>query len=562
MSHTKWIVSPVPDKEAIEKIATENNVSRLIAAVLCVRNFNSEDASAFLKADLDDMHDPFLFKGMDKAVARINKAVENKEKIIVYGDYDVDGVTATTLMLSCLKDLGADADFYIPSRDKEGYGINKDSVELIAARGVTLIITVDCGITAVEECEYAKTLGVDLIITDHHECADTIPDAVAAIDTKQPDCPYPFKDLAGVGVAFKLAQALLKEKYSTYDVLNRYSGLVTIGAIADIVPLLGENRIICKYGLNRLSETKNAGINALFNVSGIDKSDIDTFKIGFAIAPRINAAGRIGGAEKAVRLFLTHDLAEAEKIAIELDSCNIKRQQIEAEIFKEAENQLLNHYSTDKIAVLADKNWHHGVVGIVSSRLAKKYMKPCILISEGPDGNFKGSGRSIEGFSLYNALEASKDALVSFGGHELAAGIVIEQSKIEEFRRKINEYAENNFNEDLTKQKIVADLELRERHLNIDVARSLKVLEPFGTNNKQPVFYVEGLIVLKVSRIGANKQHLRLTLKKGNAVIDAVAFGLGDRSVSFNDTINVMCNLDINSFRNTETIQLKIADIK
>lgn len=562
MSDTKWIVSPVPLKEDIETLAKENNVSRLIAAILCSRGFNSEDASVFLKADVNDLYDPFLFKGMDKAVARINKAISENEKIVVYGDYDVDGVTATTLLLNCLRDLGADVSFYIPSRDKEGYGVNNESVEKMAQDGVTLIVTVDCGITAIDECEYAKTLGIDFIITDHHECGEVIPEAVAAIDTKQSDCNYPFKELAGVGVAFKVAQALLKDKYTIAQILDMYSELVTIGSIADIVPLLGENRIICKYGLNKLSNTKSVGINAILNVAGIEKSAVDTFKIGYAVAPRINAAGRIEGAEKAVELFVEKDIVKAEKIAIDLDSSNTKRQQIEAEIFKEAEKQLLEFYSDDKIAVLADKDWHHGVVGIVSSRLAKKYLKPCILISEGPDGKYKGSGRSVEGFSLYNALEYSKDTLVSFGGHELAAGIVIEQTEIDAFRRKINDYAENNFKEDLLCGKIVADLELRERHLNIDVARSLRVLEPFGTDNKQPVFYIEGLNVLKVSRVGATKQHLRLTLKKGNAIIDAVAFGFGSYSVSFNDTINVMCNLDINSFRDTESVQLKILDIK
>ena len=561
MSKTKWIVSPVPLKEDIETLAKKNNVSRLLAAILCSRGLSSEDASVFLKADINDMNDPFLFKDMDKAVARIKKAIADNEKIVVYGDYDVDGVTATTLLLSCLKDMGADAGFYIPSRDREGYGINNESVQKMAENGVTLIVTVDCGITAMEECEYAKSLGVDLIITDHHECGEVVPDAVAAIDTKQPDCKYPFKDLAGVGVAFKVAQALLKDKYTTEQILDMYSELVTIGSIADIVPLLGENRIICKYGLKKLSTTKNVGINAIFNVAGIDKSEIDTFKIGYAVAPRINAAGRIGGAEKAVELFTETDIATAEKIAIDLDGNNIKRQQIEAEIFKAAEKQLLDLYKDDKIAVLADKDWHHGVVGIVSSRLAKKYLKPCILISEGPDGKYKGSGRSIEGFSLYNALEYSKDTLVSFGGHELAAGIVIEESEIDAFRRKINEYAENNFNGDFS-GKIVADLELRERHLNIDVARSLNILEPYGTDNKQPIFYVEGLLVLKVSRVGSTKQHLRLTLKKGNITIDAVAFGFGEYPVSFNDTINVMCNLDINSFRDMQSVQLKILDIK
>ncbi len=562
MSDAKWIVSSVPDRETIEEIASKNKVSRLIAAVLCVRGFSLSQASEFLNTNENNLIDPFLLKGMRKAVERINKAIVSNEKITVFGDYDVDGVTATTLMLSCLQELGGDVSFYIPSREKEGYGITKEAIGQIASGGTTLIITVDCGITAIDECEFAKKLGIDIIITDHHECSDTIPKAVAVIDTKQKDCTYPFKDLAGVGIAFKVAQALLCSKYSDVKILDKFSELVTIGSIADIVPVLGENRIICKHGIKKLSQTTNKGINALFEVSGINKSDVDTFKIGFAIAPRINAAGRIGGAEKAVELLMAQDEGLAFEIASELNNSNITRQKIEAEIFEEAEEMLLNNYKNDKIVVLDNEKWHHGVVGIVSSRLSKKYRKPCILISEGPDGNYKGSGRSVEGFSLYNALEFSRDTLISFGGHELAAGIVIEKDSIEAFRKKINGYANQNFDDELTALKYVADLELRERHLNIDVAKELAILEPFGTGNRQPLFYIEDLVVLKVSRVGALKQHLRLTLKKGNVTVDAVAFGLGDFNISFGDTINIMCNLDINTFRNVESVQLKIVDIK
>lgn len=561
--NTRWIVSDVPTVEQVNEMVDATNIDRLVAAILCVRGFSPEEAKKFIDKDVSSLHDPFLLKDMNKAVVRIKKAIECHEKITVYGDYDADGVTSSTILVLCIRELGGIVDYYIPDRETEGYGISISSIDILSQKGTQLIVSVDCGITAVDECEYAKSLGIDIIITDHHECSDIIPDAVAVIDPKQDDCKYPFKVLAGVGVALKVCQALLKDKMSYYDVLLKYSDFAAIGSIADIVPLVDENRVICDVGLKKIKEQTNVGIKALFDVSGVDMDTVNTTKIGFVIAPRINAAGRLESAQRAIDLFLCQDYQEAYKIANDLSDFNTQRQNIELEILKEAEQMFLEKYKDDKVVVLCNKEWHHGVVGIVSSRLTKKYMKPCILLSQCPESNYKGSGRSVEGFSLYDALDYCKDLLVTFGGHELAVGLTIEFDKIDEFRRKINEYADKYLNDELSVATVVADCELRGRHLNIQCAEQLSVLQPFGTGNLQPQFYIKNMVVQKAYCIGSEKQHLKLTLCKDGVTIDAIAFGFGNSSnIAFNDTISVICQLDINDFRNVRSVQLRIIDIK
>ena len=559
---TKWNVSEIPSVSSINEMSEALKISKLLSVILCVRGFTVKSASDFLNKDLSCIYDPYLLKDMDKGVKRIRQALCNNEIITVYGDYDADGVTSCSLLVKALKKLNGNVNYYIPERETEGYGINNSSIEHIKNRGTSLIITVDCGITAISECEYAKSLGIDMVITDHHECSDSVPEAVAVIDAKQKDCEYPFKHLAGVGVAFKLVQALFRDTVGTEELIDEYSDLVTIGSIADIVPLVGENRVICHFGLKSISNTKNQGIRALVDVSGLDINKIDATKIGFVIAPKINAVGRLEDATRAIKLFLSEDYDEAYKIASELHGYNKMRQEIETEILEEADKQLKKYYLNDKIAVLDNKNWHHGVVGIVASRLTKRYFKPCIMISPGTEGLYKGSGRSISGFSLYDALDYSKDTLKSFGGHELAAGLVIEKNNIQKFRKKINEYAEKNMSSDILVNKITADCELRGRHLNLASAEELSKLQPYGTENAQPVFYIKNMTVANSYKIGNNKQHLRLQLIKDGVKVDAVAFGMGDRNITFNSVISVMCNLDVNEFRNERNLQLKIIDIK
>lgn len=560
---TKWVLADVPSVEKIDSMVAAVHTSRLVAAILCVRGFSPSEAEKFIKCDINDIYDPFLLKDMDKAAERIKKAKENGEKVTVFGDYDADGVTSVTIMIKTLEMLGIEADYYIPDRETEGYGISIKAIDVIASRNSNLIISVDCGITAVEECEYAKKLNIDMVITDHHECGDILPDAKAVVDVKRKDCPYPFKGLAGVGVALKLSQALMKDRYSYIEVLKIFSEYAALGSIADIVPLVDENRIICKTGLKKMRENPSLGIGALLKASAIDPKTVSASRIGFTAAPRINAAGRLESAEKAAQLFFTDNKNEAEEIAYTLNEYNRERQQIETEIFKEAEKYYLKHCADDKIIVLCKKEWHHGVVGIVSSRLTKKYMKPCILLSAALDSNYKGSGRSVEGFSLYDALEYTRDLLVTFGGHELAVGLTIKKENIEMFRKKINEYASKKLDPSLAVEKIYADCELRGRHLGLQTARDLSVLTPFGTGNGQPQFYIKNLTVNQVCRIGSEKQHLRMVLSKDGVQVNAVAFGFGKNcNLRFNDVISVICQLDVNEYRNTESLQLRIIDIK
>ncbi len=560
---TKWIVSEVPPVEKIDEITNELGTSRIVSAILAVRGFDAKSAKAYIDKDASGIYDPFLMKDMDKAVERLKKAISLKEKITVFGDYDADGVTSCALLVSCLEELGGVVDYYIPDRETEGYGVSRASVDLIKERNTKLILTVDCGITAVEECEYAKEFGLEMIITDHHECSGIVPDAVAVIDAKQEECSYPFDYLAGVGVALKLAQALLKDKYSYAETMDRYSELAMIGSVADIVPLTDENRIICNAGLAKIKNTANYGIKALLDVSGIEAESINASKIGFVFAPKINAVGRLENASRAISLFLANTYDEAYAIANEMNEYNIKRQKIEAEILDEAVKMLEEKGNDDKVIVLCNKNWHHGVVGIVSSRLAKKYMKPCILISEGTDGLYKGSGRSVNGFSIYDALDYSKGELVSFGGHELAVGLTLEYENIDSFREKINEYAKTNLTEEMSVSTIVADCEMRGRHLNMAIAEELQLMQPFGTGNSQPVFFINNMTVQRVLQIGSEKQHLKLQLLKDGVSVGAVAFGFGtDNKIAFNDVISVMACLDINEFRGVRSVQLRIIDIK
>ncbi len=559
----KWILPETPSSDAIDEIVQATGANRLVSAILAVRGFSPEQAKTFLDKSLEQLSDPFLFSDMKKAVSRIENAVQLGEKITVYGDYDVDGITSSALLVATLRKVGAHVNYYIPERENEGYGISKHAIEYLANQGTKLIITVDCGITAVEECNYARQFGVDLIVTDHHECGSCLPEAVAVIDPKTPGCKYPDKFLAGVGVALKLSQALLCKKQSLENVAEEYAEFAALGTIADIAQLTGENRILCTLGLDKMPKSKNAGFRALLDLAGLIGKEMDSTKVGFQIAPKINAIGRLDDASRAVEMFLTQDEEKAFHIAETLEKCNRQRQDIELQILNEAIKMVEKYYKEDLILVLSNKRWHHGVVGIVASRLTKKYDKPCILIAPGADGNYKGSGRSLEGFSLFDALCACQDTLVRFGGHELAAGLVIESAKINAFREKINAYAREKLDQTQLKPVLTADCELRGRHLNEETVRQLDILKPFGVGNKQPVFVIKNMAVHRISVIGAEKQHLKLLLCKDGVTIDAIAFGFASRTdITYGSVITVMANLEINSYRGIDKAQLKIIDIK
>ncbi|MDO5311524.1 MAG: single-stranded-DNA-specific exonuclease RecJ, partial [Clostridia bacterium] len=515
----------------------------------------------FLEKNQEGLHDPFLMRDMDKAVERIKAAKEAGEKITIYGDYDVDGITAIAILYKHLSGMGISVDYYVPDRMQEGYGVNRDALDKIKESGSSLIITVDTGITAVEECEYASSIGLDVIVTDHHECKEKIPQVYAAIDPKRKDCSYPFKSLAGVGVVFKLISAL-EGGDSTADLIEKYADLMCLGTVADISPLVDENRVIVTEGLKRFKHTKNVGLKALIDVSVGDKT-ITTSTIGYIIAPRINASGRLGCASRSVELFLTDDEDKARSLAKSLCDENSLRQQTEQKMFREALEYLEEHpeVKNDKIIVIAHENWHHGIVGIVSSKITEKFYKPSILFAVDGD-EAKGSGRSVSGFNLFGALENCSDMLEKFGGHELAAGLTIKADNIEDFRYRINEYSKDKISETMI-PTIMLDAAIKVPYINMDTVHDINRLQPFGVDNPTPAFAVRNIKIHKISVMSEGK-HLRMTLLKEGKYLDAVGFGMGEyyHYLEEGDYIDVAFALDINDYKGFQNVQLILKDIK
>lgn len=562
MLKKKWILKEF-DKNRVVEISKTFKISPLTAIILYNRGIREdEDIREFLERDLGTMHDPFLMKDMDKATERIHQAKSNNEKITIYGDYDVDGITSIAILYKYLKNMGIEVDYYVPDRMVEGYGVNRDALDKIHESGTSLIITVDTGITAVEEAEYAKSIGLDFIVTDHHECKEKIPDVYAAIDPKRKDCSYPFKSLAGVGVVFKLIQALDKND-SLENLMDKYADLMCLGTVADISPLVDENRVIVTEGLKRFKTTNNIGLKALIDVSTNGKA-ITTSTIGYTIAPRINASGRLGCASTSVELFLTEDEAKAAELADSLCHENALRQQTEQKMFKEALEYIEEHpeIKEDDILVIPHENWHHGIVGIVSSKITEKYYKPSILFAVDGD-SAKGSGRSISGFNLFGALEYSSDLLEKFGGHELAAGLTIKAENIEAFRKKINDYAKGKIEEATLIPTISLDAQIKVTYITIDTVHDINRLQPFGVNNPTPAFSVRNIKIHRIS-VMSNGKHLRMTLYKDGKYLDAVGFGMGDYYSVFEegDFIDVAFALDINDYKGFQNVQMILKDIR
>lgn len=557
-----WILKQF-DKNRVLEISRTFKVSPLTAIILYNRGIrDDEEIRKFLSRGLSELHDPFLMKDMDKAVERIFTAGKNHEKITIYGDYDVDGITSIAILYKQLKKMGIEVGFYVPDRMVEGYGVNREALDKIKADGTRLIITVDTGITAVEEAEYAKSIGLDFIITDHHECKEKIPDVYAAIDPKRKDCPYPFKSLAGVGVVFKLIQALDKSE-PLENIMDEYADLMCLGTVADISPLIDENRVIVTEGLKKFSTTKNIGLKALIDVSTNGKA-ITTSTIGYTIAPRINASGRLGCASTSVELFLTDDKEKAAELAESLCHENTLRQQTEQKMFKEALEYIKQHpeIKNDDILVIPHENWHHGIVGIVSSKITEKYYKPSILFAVDGD-SAKGSGRSVTGFNLFGALEDSADLLEKFGGHELAAGLTIKSENIEAFRKKINEYAKGNTCDVNRIPEISLDAQIKVTYITLDTVHDINKLQPFGVNNPTPSFSVRNIKIHRISVMSEGK-HLRMTLFKDGKYLDAVGFGMGEYYNSFEegDFVDVAFALDINDYKGFQNVQLILKDMR
>ena len=549
------------DVEKIKEISEKFKISELLASVLVNRNIiKDEDVKLFLEPTRSDFHDPYLMPDMKPAVDRIIKAIKNNEKTIIYGDYDVDGITSITVLTRFLKERGLDVSSYIPNRLDEGYGLNKDAIKNIAEEGYKLIITVDCGISGTEEVEYAYSLGMEVIVTDHHEPLDELPKALAVIDCKRKDSKYPFNSLAGVGVAFKLAQAIGIELKLEEKEYLKFLDIVCIGTISDIVPLVDENRVIAKLGLKLVEQTRSPGVKALLNAAAY--KEINSNTVSFGIAPRINACGRMGHERDALDLFLTENIVEANRITEKLNEYNKKRQEIEKRMFEEAVQTIDKDNINEKNAiVLGGEDWHHGVIGIVASKITELYYKPSILICfDGEDG--KGSGRSIPGFDLHAALCTSSNYLEKYGGHEMAVGLSLKKSMFEEFKINFEKLAQDAHTEEFI-PVIKIDKEINLKDITIENVKNLSLLEPFGEANKTPIFIYKNLRIDSIRALSEGK-HLKLTLKDGNTIINAIGFNMGEYSEEYliGDKIDVVGLLEINSFNGIESVQINMKDIR
>ncbi|MCM3122540.1 MULTISPECIES: single-stranded-DNA-specific exonuclease RecJ [Bacillaceae] len=557
---SRWIVKE-SDMIKIESLAKDLNVTPLTASLLVNRGLDTvEDARYFLFAQKGEFHDPFLLKDMDKAVERINKAVETQEPIWVFGDYDADGVSSTTVMMKALVELGANADYYIPNRFTEGYGPNEKAFRAASEKGVGLIITVDTGISALHEANVARELGIDLIITDHHEPGPVLPDAFAIIHPKLEDSAYPFKDLAGVGVAFKVAHALLGR------LPEHLLEFAAIGTIADLVPLLGENRLIAIKGIEKLKLSQTPGLNALLKLAKTDRSSIDEETIGFMIGPRVNAAGRLGSADPAVQLMMTSDSEEAKMLAEEIDSINKERQSIVAQIAEEAIGEVEQRYPIEDnpVLVVGKEGWNAGVIGIVASKLVEKYYRPTIVLSfDDEKGLAKGSARSIAGFDLFKNLSTCRDILPHFGGHPMAAGMTLELKNVDELRSRLNALAKEQLKEEDLIPVSHIDARIDVKEITIETINELGLLSPYGVSNPKPKVLVDGANISTLRKIGADQSHLKLALEENGTVIDGIGFGFGHlhEHISPSSKLSVIGELSINEWNNIKKPQIFLRDL-
>ena len=563
MKMKRWVTAK-PNLETVRSLARSCGFTPLAAAALCARGIDTPEAArAFLETDPAKLHDPMLLPDMAKARDTIRRAIDQGKKIAVFGDYDVDGVTSTCVMTRVLRSLGADVRHYIPDRLSEGYGLSMGAMDCLAQDGIGLIVTVDSGVSAFEEIARARELGMEVVVTDHHECREELPDANAVVNPKRADSTYPFAELAGVGVAFKLACAMAGDGQQR-AVLEQYADLVALGTVADVMPLIGENRIIVAAGLRRMAETQNVGLSMLLHESGQQGKRLTASTISFILAPRINAAGRLGHADMAAELFLTDDPRRAQTLAMALCEQNKQRQATENQILEQALQKLRREYDPleDQVIVLAGEEWHHGVIGIVSSRICDRYACPTVLIAL-EDGIGKGSGRSVKGFNLYEALCASAPLLERFGGHELAAGLTIREENIQQFRENMEAWAREHVNPRELMPILHIDCPIAPEFISTEATRGLDVLEPFGMGNPQPVFSMCDLLVEEITPISSDR-HVRLTLSKDGQTYTAMLFGTGQGGCGFaqGNYVDAAFCLEINEYRGRCSVQLVIRDIQ
>lgn len=558
-SLTRWEVKEI-DEASVERLKNELSISEITARLLVGRGFiDVDEARRFLYIDSMPYHDPFLMKDMEIAVSRIRKAIEDKETILIFGDYDADGVTSTSVLVHTFRKLNANFLTYIPNRFTEGYGPNEEALRWAKQQGVTVVITVDTGISARYEAEVARELNLDYIVTDHHEVPSQLPDAYAVVNPKRPDCPYPFKELAGVGVAFKFAHALLGEVPE--DLLD----LVAIGTVSDLVPLIDENRKFVIEGIPRIVTSQKPGIQALLESCGIKGQHLDEEQIGFMIGPRLNAAGRLDSADVALQLLTSEDADEADTCAKELTELNKERQQIVEKIAAEAIEIVKERYANDRVIVVAKEGWHEGVLGIVASRLVEQFYRPVIVLSiENDSDEVKGSARSIPNFHLYENLSLCKDILIAFGGHTLAAGLTIAKKDIDELRKRLNEIA----NESLTEQDFIPltsiDAVCDIKEISLETLEEIAKLAPFGIGNPKPKFLFINKDLSAIKKIGSQEKHLKIQIKENEHVLDGVGFQFGYlfHEVSQDAAVDVVGELSINEWNGFRKPQLVLSDIR
>jgi len=562
----KWVQQDDIDQEIIENYAKRLNVPTIISKILLNRGIDTFDkAKMFFRGGVDDLYDPFLLEDMEKAVDRIIKAVRQKEKILIYGDYDVDGITSVSVLYLLLKELGADVNFYIPHRVQEGYGITTTGINEAVKKGINLIISVDCGITAVKEAEYARKSNIDIIISDHHKEGPELPKAYAILNPKCKKSNYPFQELAGVGVAYKLGQALVETLKLDRKIMSRYIDLVAIGSTADIVPLIDENRIFVKEGLKLLNKTDKPGLKALLKISGMADKTIGTGQIVFILAPRINAVGRLGDAGHAVNLLTTRDPAQAWQIANLLENENRVRKNIDEETFRQAQ-EIVDHdhdLSDSYGLVLAKEGWHPGVIGIVASRVVEKYYRPTVMISIDTDIG-KGSARSITGFDIFEAIQQCEDLLIGFGGHKYAAGLTIEKDKIDAFRERFNQISKKQLTDELLQPKLRIDGKIRLNEITPRLTQLLKLFAPFGPQNMRPIFQTDNLQVVGTPTV-VGKNHLKFRVRQDGIVFDAIGFNLGDliyRIEPGSHNLDLAYVIEENTYLGRTILQLRVKDLR
>lgn len=561
----RWNLKSKPDNQKIKTLQNALQIDEIVATLLLQRGIESyEDAKTFFRPTLDDLHDPFLMKDMDKAVKRILTAIENQENILVFGDYDVDGTTAVSLVSSYLKTFYPNIATYIPDRYNEGYGISYLGIDFADDNDFSLIIALDCGIKSIEHIDYAKQKGIDFIICDHHRPGDSVPNAVAVLDPKQEDCNYPYKELCGCGVGFKLIQALASTKNQSVDDLVPYLDLVATAIAADIVPITGENRVLAKFGLEVINSNPRAGIKAL--IKNVKKATLSITDVVFIIAPRINAAGRIKHGNYAVELLTEFDLSQAIQFAAEIETFNADRKNLDKQITKEALSQIIDNNEEDRFStVVYQEDWHKGVIGIVASRLVENYYRPTIVFTKSGE-KLAASARSVKDFDIYNALEACAEHLEQFGGHMYAAGMTIKEEKLQAFKQAFEEFVQKTIHPDLLTPEISIDLEINFDDINPKLLRILKQFEPFGPENMTPIFLTKNVFDSGYPKqLGSDNEHLRLFVKQEQSEgFGTIGFGLGKKIEIARDRkpFDLVYSIEENEWNGNTTIQLQMRDLK